>query len=91
MAASPSQSRAIKTAGGRQCRLPGLPIVQRPGLVPVPPEPPLEWDWWTPEAMKGWAGSFGLHIVLLLILALLVFLAAAPQSGDIRLAAGRVT
>ena len=83
MAASPSQSRAIKTGGGPAVPVAKPPGGQMPGPVPVDPEPPLEWEWWTPEALKGWAGSFGLHIVLLLILALLVFLAAAPQTGDI--------
>ena len=38
-------------------------------MAPVVPEAPPEWDWWTPEAMKGWAGSVALHVVLLLILA----------------------
>jgi hypothetical protein len=41
--------------------------------MPVDPEPPFEWDWWTPEAMKGWAGSVALHILLLLVLAFWYF------------------
>ena len=37
--------------------------VARPAGRPAPavpvdvPDPPLEWEWWTPEALKGWAGS----------------------------------
>jgi hypothetical protein len=73
MAASPSQSRAVRTAGGPAVPIARPPDGQKPGLTPVDPEPPLEWEWWTPEALKGWAGSFGLHIVLLLILAFWYF------------------
>ena len=75
MAASPSQSRAMKTAGGPPVPVPVArpPELPKPGLTPVDPEPPLEWDWWTPEAIRGWAGSVVLHIVLLLILAFWYF------------------
>ena len=51
-----------------------MPVARPPDrpqavATPVEPEPPLEWDWWTPEAMKGWAGSVALHVLLLLVLA----------------------
>jgi hypothetical protein len=29
----------------------------------------MAWDWWTPEAWKGWACSLGLHTTVLVILA----------------------
>jgi hypothetical protein len=73
MAASPSQSQAVRTAGGSP-----VPVARPPGrpqavAAPVEPEPPLEWDWWTPEARKGWAGSVALHVLLLLVLAFWYF------------------
>ena len=73
MAASPPQSRAPTTADGSP-----VPVARRAGrprsvAAPVEPEPPIEWDWWTPEAMKGWAGSVSLHALLLLILAFWYF------------------
>jgi hypothetical protein len=41
----------------------------RPAAIPVDVAPPLEWDWWSPEAIKGWAGSVVLHVILLVLLA----------------------
>jgi hypothetical protein len=34
---------------------------------------PLDWEWWTPEAKKGWAGSLTLHAILLVFLGLWYF------------------
>jgi hypothetical protein len=47
------------------------------------PEP-----WWTPESLKGWAASCGLHAVLLVVLALCYFAPDAnrPLAFDSRLA-----
>jgi len=38
-------------------------------VPPTGPDPALESKWWTPEAMKGWAGSVTLHTFLLFVLA----------------------
>jgi hypothetical protein len=73
MAVSPSQSRAIRTAGGSPVPVARPPERLQPVTTPVEPETPLEWDWWTPEAIKGWAGSVALHVLLLLILAFWYF------------------
>jgi hypothetical protein len=73
MAASPSQSRALRTAGGSTVPVARPPDRPQPVATPVAPEPALEWDWWTPEAMKGWAGSVALHVLLLLVLAFWYF------------------
>ncbi len=79
MAASPSQSRAISTAGGSPVPVARPPDRPRAVATPVEPDPSLlEWDWWTPEALKGWAGSVVLHVLLLLVSGVLVFLASAP-------------
>jgi hypothetical protein len=52
-----------------------------------PPEP----EWWTPEAMKGWAGSVALHSLLLFILACWYFAprTKTPVTFDSRLAGSR--
>jgi hypothetical protein len=88
MAAGPSQSRVVRTAGKPAVPVARPPDAQKPELVPVDPEPLPEWEWWTPEAIKGWAGSFGFHFVLLLILACWYFSPPAhkPVSFDSRLA-----
>jgi hypothetical protein len=68
MSTSP-QSRALRSASPSP-----VPIARPPDRrqldVPIAlPALPLEWDWWTPEALKGVAGSVVLHIILLIILA----------------------
>ena len=73
MSASPSQSRAIRTAGASPVPVARPPDRSQAVMAPVVPEAPPEWDWWTPEAMKGWAGSVALHILLLLVLAFWYF------------------
>jgi hypothetical protein len=49
----------------------------------MPPEP-----WWTPESIKGWVASCGLHVTLLVVLAFWVFVPDAnrPLAFDSRLA-----
>jgi hypothetical protein len=70
MSASPSPSRALRTAAATsQVPVARAPDRSRPDVPLALPETALEWDWWTPEALKGWAGSVVLHIVLLVILA----------------------
>jgi hypothetical protein len=56
---------------------------------PVEPRPSiLEWEYWTPEVRKGWAGSVVAHAVLLLILGCWYFAPRmnAPAAFDSRLA-----
>ena len=59
-------------------------------VVPPPDAPPsiLEWEWWTPEARKGWAGSLTAHTVLLVVLACWYFAPPLnnPRTFDSRLA-----
>jgi hypothetical protein len=73
MAASPSQPRAIRTAGVAPVPVARPPDRPQVAEMPVDPEPLLEWDWWTPEAIKGWAGSVALHVLLLMVLAFWYF------------------
>ena len=41
-----------------------------PNLPPLEPRPSFfEWEFWTPEARKGWAGSLAAHAFLLIVLA----------------------
>jgi hypothetical protein len=78
MSASPSRLRSAKTTVGSQVPIARPPI---PPTTVVPDgdrDPIFEWSWWTPEALKGWAGSVSLHAVLLLILACWYF---APRSN----------
>ena len=45
------------------------PAAMRPSLPPLEPRPSfLEWEFWTPEAKKGWAGSLAAHALLLVVL-----------------------
>lgn len=71
MSAIPTRSRTPRTSNGsvipvarppERPRVPGVP-------VPMGRESLLIWKWWTPEAKRGWLGSVGLHVLLLLILA----------------------
>jgi len=47
-----------------------------------------EWNWWTPESLKGWAGSLAFHLAFLTILACWYFVPSArgPVEFDSRLA-----
>jgi hypothetical protein len=78
MSASPSRLRSASTSRGLQ-----VPIARPPApaatIVPDgDSDSPIEPEWWTPEALKSWAGSMTLHAVLLLILACWYF---APRSN----------
>jgi hypothetical protein len=89
MAATPSHLKTEGTAGVR-VKVAGPPPAPRLAVF-SPPEtslPPLEWKWWTPEAKKGWAWSFAMHSVLLLILAFWFFSpqVRGPVAFDSRLA-----
>jgi hypothetical protein len=77
MSASPSRLRSATTKGSSQVPI-ARPPVPDPGIVPDgEPDSPLEAEWWTPEALKGWAGSMTLHAVLLVVLACWYF---APRT-----------
>jgi hypothetical protein len=62
----------------------------RPAVVPNPITaiPPAPEPWWTPESIKGWAGSVSLHAVFLLILGCWYFAPRndGPIAFDSRLA-----
>ncbi|QEH37409.1 hypothetical protein OJF2_60000 [Aquisphaera giovannonii] len=84
MPASPAEPPAgppptrlrVPVAGPPPAPGPGVRDADRAARTP-PASPPLEEDpdtpWWTPAALKGWAGSMALHALLLLALALLYF------------------
>jgi len=87
MSASPSQVRAAKAARSQ------VPIARPPErpVAAVPEEvlgPGFEWEWWTPEAYKSWAGSVTLHTILLVLLACWYFSPRlnGPRAFDSRLA-----
>jgi hypothetical protein len=97
---------AARTAAARAANLAGAPVpVARPpdraGKVPpiaCPKIPPLEprfsfaeWEFWTPEAKKGWAGSLAAHALLLTVLACWYFAPrlSGPPAFDSRLAGSR--
>ena len=84
MSASPSPMR---TAPGARVVVAGPP---RPAaLPPTPLEEPIEAEpWWSPQWLKGWAGSLVLHSTLLLVLGLCYIIPSPnrPIAFDSRLA-----
>jgi hypothetical protein len=98
MPARPAAPPASNVAGTQApvARPPGRtrkPVKEaRPHLPPLEPRPSFfEWDLWTPEAKKGWAGSLAAHALLLVILACWYFAPRlnGPPSFDSRLAGSR--
>ncbi len=87
MSASPSPIRANRPATGPRVPVAGPPIPQAAAPLPLE-EPTAPEPWWTPESLKGWAASFGLHLALLLILAFWYFVPDRnpPRAFDSRLA-----
>jgi hypothetical protein len=88
MSASPSQARVVPKPV-----VSPIPVAGPPGRPPVAAIPPAEEDpiivpWWTPESVKGWAGSVSFHAVFLLILGFWAFGSPsnAPIAFDSRLA-----
>ncbi len=61
----PGVAQAIPTAGPPPSK-PTDPLVSME--LPTEPEP-----WWTPESLRGWVASCGLHVSLLIILAFCYF------------------
>jgi hypothetical protein len=62
-----SKVRAAGTVA-RQVPVARPPVIPT-GVVPTATRPaPLDWEWWTPEAKKSWAGSVTLHALLLVVL-----------------------
>jgi hypothetical protein len=88
MSASPSQARAVTKPVVAPIPVAGPP--GRPSVAAIPPaeEAPIIVPWWTPESIKGWAGSVSLHAVFLLILGFWYFGSPsnAPIAFDSRLA-----
>jgi hypothetical protein len=87
MAVSSSRARSTRSTDI------GVPVAKAPPAPPAVvgaevPTSPLEWDWWTAENAKGWAGSLALHAVLLLTLACWYFAPSlnGPRNFDSRLA-----
>lgn len=88
MSASPSPIRSPRPAAAPIVPTAGPPTLE-PSTVPVPPDLPVEPEpWWTPESLKGWAASFGIHVVLLVALAFCYFAPTVkhPAAFDSRLA-----
>ncbi len=88
MSASPSQARVARIPSASTIPVAGPPGPRAIATVPEIEIPPLELPWWTPEAIKGWAGSVSLHAVLLLILGFWYFAPRTdgPIAFDSRLA-----
>ena len=88
MSASPSQARVARISSASTIPVAGPPGPRAIATVPEIEIPPLELPWWTPEAIKGWAGSVSLHAVLLLILGFWYFAPRTdgPIAFDSRLA-----
>ena len=74
---------------GRAGKVPKDTGPHRPPLEPRPSF--VDWDFWTPEAKKGWAGSLVAHALLLVVLACWYFAPRlnGPASFDSRLAGSR--
>ena len=89
MSASPSRVRVAAIPPVRPFR---RRAARRPAVAanPTAEEPPVAVPWWTPESIKGWAGSVSLHAVLLLILGFWYFARAERRPDRLRLATGRI-
>ncbi len=91
MSASSPRVRTVRNPAGAPVPIAGPPT--RPAVVPdqTTDLPPVAVPWWTPESIKGWAGSVSLHAVLLLILGCWYFspLTNGPIAFDSRLAGSR--
>src|SRR5690349_18298703 len=88
MSASPSSVRAARDRAAAT-----IPVAGPPGPPPAAPAAVVEvpadlWPWWTPEVLKGWAGSLTLHVLFLIILGCWYFAPRddAPIAFDSRLA-----
>ncbi len=97
MARSTSTAQASSSSSAAQpvpvARPPDRSGKKVPAVTPVVPpleaRPSfLEWEFWTPEARKGWGGSLVAHTLLLVILGFWYFAPPAnePASFDSRLA-----
>ena len=97
MAGSTSTARASDSAGrieGSDRAAAGArrqsPPRTTPSLArPLEPRPSfLDWEYWTPEARKGWAGSLAAHALLLVVLGCWYFAPRldGPATFDSRLA-----
>ncbi len=69
MSAIPTQTQTARTVANTQIPVARPPDRPEPKVPVQGPAPPVEWNWWTPEALKSVAGSFTLHALLLIILA----------------------
>ena len=87
MSTSPSPIRTARPPAGSRVPVAGPPAPAPATPSPADADPPPE-PWWTPESLKGWGASFGLHAALLLILAFCVFAPDVknPLAFDSRLA-----
>jgi hypothetical protein len=87
MSASPSPIRTTRPPAAPRIPVAGPPSVAAPPLEPIAEAPPPQ-PWWTPESLKGWSASFGLHAALLVVLGLCYFAPDPnrPLAFDSRLA-----
>jgi hypothetical protein len=88
MSASPSQVRVAASPAKASIPVAGPPASPPIAANPAVVEPPIAVPWWTPESIKGWAGSVTLHAMFLLILGLWYFAPRndGPIAFDSRLA-----
>jgi hypothetical protein len=89
MSASPSTIPAARERTGTPVPVAGPPVRPAPppaATIADPAEP--AGPWWTPESLKGWAGSVTLHAIFLLILGSWYFAPRknGPLAFDARLA-----
>jgi len=74
MSTSPSEERSAPIKAGAGPRIPVAYPPRRPAREPAIPllDPAAPWfaGLWTPAALRGWAGSLGLHVFLLTCLGL---------------------
>ena len=91
MAGTTSKARASAAQAGAQ-----VPVARPPDGVsktaaanarftaPLEARPSfLDWEYWTPEARKGWAGSMAMHALLLDPPGLLVFCTQHAQPAHV--------
>ena len=89
MSASTSSVRPARDRAGATIPVagppPGPPATVPAAIVELPAD---LWPWWTPEVLKGWAGSVALHALLLIILGCWYFAPRddGPIAFDSRLA-----
>ena len=88
MSANPPQARVGPQPVGSTIPIAGPPPRPTISAIPTTEEMSIIVPWWTPESIKGWAGSVSLHALFLLILGFWYFAPSnrGPIAFDSRLA-----